>query len=68
MTLAMSSLNDSEAERAALLDSGASHSFRLPVDAAEETSAMPVRVELAGGQYITNRAGTLLATRDVEGP
>ena len=70
MTLAMSSLNDSEAERAALLDSGASHSFRLPVDAAEETSAMPVRVELAGGQYITlkqNRAGTLLATRDVEG-
>ena len=70
MTLAMSSLDKPEGERAALLDSGASHSFRLPVNMDEETSAMPVKVELAGGQYITlkqNRAGTLLSTRDVEG-
>ena len=52
MTLAMSSLDNPEGERAALLDSGASHSFRLPVNMDEETSAMPVKVELAGASTL----------------
>ncbi|CAE7406162.1 GIP [Symbiodinium sp. CCMP2592] len=70
MTLAMSSLENPRDERAGLLDTGASHSFRVPVNLDEEATAVPVKVELAGGQYITlkqNRAGTLLATKDVEG-
>ena len=50
----------------ALLDSGASHAFRTEKRALVD-QAVPVRVELAGGQYITlkqNRAGTLLAAAD----
>ncbi|CAE7744641.1 unnamed protein product [Symbiodinium pilosum] len=50
----------------ALLDSGASHAFKT-ADREVVERAAPVRVELAGGQYVTlkqNRAGTLLAAAD----
>ena len=50
----------------ALLDSGASHAFKKAAPGDVE-QASPVRVELAGGQYVTlkqNRAGTLLAAAD----
>ena len=50
----------------ALLDSGASHAFKTAERGIVE-QASPVRVELAGGQYVTlkqNRAGTLLAAAD----
>ncbi|CAE7605479.1 GIP [Symbiodinium sp. CCMP2592] len=62
---------ESEDERRAallaLLDTGASHSFRPTLNKEEADEALPVRVELAGGQFITlkqNRGGTLLAARD----
>ena len=56
---------DSE-EGFALLDSGASHAFKV-ADSEAMNKATPVRVELAGGQYVTlkqNKAGTLLAASD----
>ena len=53
----------SSEEGFALLDTGASHAFKV-AEKADLDKAMPVRVELAGGQYVTlkqNKAGTLLA-------
>ncbi|CAE7336511.1 GIP [Symbiodinium pilosum] len=53
----------------ALLDTGASHAFKT-ADRADVDQAHPVRVELAGGQYVTlkqNKAGTLLAAADDPG-
>ena len=55
---------------AALGSLGASHAYRAPLSVVEKRDALPVKVELASGQYITlkqNRAETLLATKDVEG-
>ena len=62
----MERVESEDERRAALLDSGASHSFRSTLSKQEEDEALPVRVELAGGQFITlkqNRGGTLLAAR-----
>ena len=70
MNAALGSLGNPGDEKVALLDSGASHAYRAPLSVVEERDALPVKVELASGQYITlkqNRAGTLLATKDVEG-
>ena len=53
----------------ALLDTGASHAFKT-AERADLDKAMPVRVELAGGQYVTlkqTKAGTLLAAAQDEG-
>ena len=50
----------------ALLDSGASHAFKT-ANRGDMEQAIPVRVELAGGQYVTlkqNKAETLLAAAD----
>ena len=55
-----------EEEGFALLDTGASHAFKT-ADNEVIAQASPVRVELAGGQYVTlkqNKAGTLLAAAD----
>ena len=70
LSAVMGSLGFPEEECAALLDTGASHSFRKPVDGHEEQQALPVRVELASGQFVTlrqNKGGTLLATKEVQG-
>ena len=53
-------------EGLALLDTGASHAFKTAGRADVERAA-PVRVELAGGRFVTlkqNKAGTLLAAAD----
>ena len=66
LSVAMRAAGLSENEGSALLDSGASHAFRQ-ARGEESVDSMPVRVELAGGQYVTlkqNKAGTLLATAD----
>ena len=66
LTVAMKAAGLDPTEGSALLDSGASHAFRQARDR-ESEAAVPVRVELAGGQFVTlkqNRAGTLLATAD----
>ena len=67
LTTEVERIETEDERRAALLDSGASHSFRAVLNPEEEQQALPVRVELAGGQFITlkqNRGGTLLAARD----
>ena len=59
----------SSEEGFALLDTGASHAFKT-AEGADLERASPVRVELAGGQYVTlkqNKAGTLLAAAQDEG-
>ena len=66
LSAAMQAAGIASSEGSALLDSGASHAFRVAQEE-EAVDAQPVRVELAGGQYVTlkqNRAGTLLATAD----
>ena len=66
LTVGMKAAGLDPTEGSALLDSGASHAFRQARDR-ESEAAVPVRVELAGGQFVTlkqNRAGTLLATAD----
>ena len=66
LSAAMKAAGISDGEGSALLDSGASHAFRSAKHD-EAAEASPVRVELAGGQYVTlkqNKAGTLLATAD----
>ena len=63
LSAAMKAAGVSPGEGSALLDSGASHAFRS-ARCGEDAESSPVRVELAGGQFVTlkqNKAGTLLA-------
>ena len=53
---------NSEGERVALLDSGASHAYRSAYDEEERNKAVPVNVKLAQGEatILQNQAGTLI--------
>ena len=66
LSAAMRAAGLSESEGSALLDSGASHALRR-AHGEEPSEATPVRVELAGGRFVTlkqNKAGALLAAAD----
>ena len=61
----MKMLGYAEEERTALLDSGATHPFRMGTEE-ELSTAQAVKVELADGKVVTlkqNKAGTLMPTR-----
>ncbi|CAE7224887.1 GIP, partial [Symbiodinium sp. CCMP2456] len=70
LELLLRSQGFSESQGMALLDSGASHPFRVPKSLEERTSSRRVQVQLADGKTISlrqNSGGTLLAENEQGG-
>ncbi|CAE7361857.1 GIP [Symbiodinium sp. CCMP2456] len=70
LELLLRSQGFSESQGMALLDSGASHPFRVPKSLEERTSSRRVQVQLADGKTISlrqNSGGTLLAETEQGG-